>query len=41
MSQNARDLLELRKDNPQSQELRRLAMNLISAGVRCYMSSGC
>jgi hypothetical protein len=34
MSQTASDLLELRRDDPHSKELRRLALNLISAGVR-------
>ena len=33
MSQNARDLIELRADRPASPELRRLALNLIAAGV--------
>jgi hypothetical protein len=34
MSQTAKDLLELRKDAPQSPELRRIALNLIAPGVR-------
>ena len=33
MSQNAKDLIELRKDFPASPELRRLALNLIAPGV--------
>ncbi len=33
MSQTARDLIELRREIPNSPELRRLALNLISAGV--------
>jgi hypothetical protein len=33
MSTNARDLIELRKDDPTSAELRRIAANLIAAGV--------
>ncbi|WP_260431970.1 hypothetical protein [Burkholderia stagnalis] len=35
MSQTARDLLELRRDFPESPELRRLALNLIAPGVAC------
>jgi hypothetical protein len=30
----ARDLLELRRDDPMSTELRKIAMNLIAAGTR-------
>jgi hypothetical protein len=33
MSTNARDLLELRRDEPASAELRKLAANIIGAGV--------
>jgi len=33
MSQNAKDLQELRADRPQSLELRRIAAALIGAGV--------
>lgn len=33
ISQTASDLLGLRRDDPQSPELRRLALALISAGV--------
>ncbi|MDY7802801.1 hypothetical protein U0E23_10015 [Burkholderia stagnalis] len=33
MSRTARDLLELRHDDPSSPELRRLALNLIAPGV--------
>ncbi|WP_267478974.1 hypothetical protein [Burkholderia sp. B21-005] len=33
MSQAARDLIELRRENPHSPELRRIALNLIAAGV--------
>lgn len=33
MSQPARDLIELRRDDPRSPELRRMALALISAGV--------
>jgi hypothetical protein len=33
MSTNARDLIELRQDDPTSAELRRIAANLIAAGV--------
>ncbi|SMG00361.1 hypothetical protein [Burkholderia singularis] len=33
MSQTARDLIELRRDDPASPELRRLALNLIAPGV--------
>ncbi|WP_342705190.1 hypothetical protein OHZ10_29365 [Burkholderia arboris] len=33
MSQIARDLLELRRDSPNSPELTRLALNLIAPGV--------
>ncbi|WP_277399106.1 hypothetical protein [Burkholderia sp. Ac-20344] len=40
MSTTARDLLELRREVPQSPELRRLALNLIAPGVAC-MSAGC
>jgi hypothetical protein len=32
MSQNARDLIELRRDVPASLELRRITTNLIAAG---------
>lgn len=32
MSQNARDLLELLRDDPASNELRRLALNIIAPG---------
>lgn len=32
MSQNARDLVELRRDYPTSAELRRLALNIIAPG---------
>lgn len=35
MSQNAKDLLELLKDDPRSPELKRIALNLIAAGVAC------
>lgn len=40
MSQNARDLLDLLRDNPRSPELRRLALNVIAPGVAC-MRGGC
>ncbi|CAE6811004.1 hypothetical protein R69746_05617 [Paraburkholderia aspalathi] len=40
MSQNAKDLIELRRDVPASLELRRIAMNLISAGC-ADQRSGC
>lgn len=40
MSQAARDLIELRRDDPQSHELRRMAMNIIAAGV-ADMRDGC
>lgn len=33
MSQTARDLIELRRDDPKSPELRRIALNLIAVGV--------
>lgn len=33
MSQIAHDLLDLRRDDPASPELRRLALNLIAPGV--------
>jgi hypothetical protein len=33
MSTNAKDLVELRRDDPASAELRRIAANLIAAGV--------
>jgi hypothetical protein len=33
MSMNARDLVELRRDDPTSEELRKIAANLIAAGV--------
>lgn len=33
MSQIAKELTELRKDHPESPELRRLALNLIAPGV--------
>ncbi|MGF6378674.1 hypothetical protein OKW31_001587 [Paraburkholderia atlantica] len=34
MSMYARDLLELRRDDPASIELRKMAMNIIAAGTR-------
>lgn len=40
MSTNARDLLDLRRDDPASPELRKLALNLIAAGV-ADMRGGC
>lgn len=40
MSQLARDLTELRIDNPRSPELRRIASNLIALGV-ADMRGGC
>lgn len=40
MSQNARDLIELRRDCPHSPELRRLALNIIAAGMR-NVHGGC
>ncbi|WP_274389186.1 hypothetical protein [Paraburkholderia tagetis] len=38
MSQNARDLIELRADLPNSPELRRIAASLIAAG--CFPELG-
>ncbi|WP_279613447.1 hypothetical protein [Burkholderia pyrrocinia] len=40
MSQTARDLLELRRDHPFSDELRRIALNLIAPGV-ASLRDGC
>jgi len=40
MSQTARDLLELRREDPHSPELRRLALALIAVGVACQRG-GC
>jgi hypothetical protein len=34
MSTNARDLAELRRDDPNSAELRKIAANIIAAGVK-------
>jgi hypothetical protein len=34
MSMYARDLLELRRDDPTSTELRKMAMNIIAIGTR-------
>jgi hypothetical protein len=34
VSQQASDLLDLRRDDPTSPELRRLALNIIAAGVQ-------
>jgi hypothetical protein len=34
MSTYAKDLLELRRDDPMSAELRKMAMNLIAIGIR-------
>ena len=34
MSTNARDLIELRRDDPASAELRKMAANIIAAAVR-------
>jgi hypothetical protein len=34
MSTQAKDLLELRRDDRTSAELRKMAMNIIAAGVR-------
>jgi hypothetical protein len=33
MSTNARDLIELRRDDPRSAELRKMAGNIIAAGA--------
>ncbi|WP_260400529.1 hypothetical protein [Burkholderia ubonensis] len=40
MSRTASDLIELRRDDPASPELRRLALNLIGAGV-ASVHGGC
>jgi hypothetical protein len=40
VSQNAKDLIGLRRDDPNSPELRRLALLLIAAGVACQRG-GC
>lgn len=40
MSQNAKDLIELRRDVPMSRELRRLALNIIAPGV-ADVRAGC
>ncbi len=34
MSTNARDLVELRRDDPTSTELRKIAANIIAAGIK-------
>ncbi|MFP4895167.1 hypothetical protein [Paraburkholderia sp. EG304] len=40
MSQNAKDLLELRHDDPTSIELIRLALNIIAPGVKSQLEGG-
>ncbi|WP_260429128.1 hypothetical protein [Burkholderia stagnalis] len=40
MSRTASDLIELRRDDPTSPELRRLALNLIAPGV-AHACGGC
>jgi hypothetical protein len=40
LSQNAKDLLELRRDDPMSIELRKLALNIIAPGIKSQLEGG-